>query len=192
MVHAESRPAEASLGLLPGRLHLSPTEHLAPARLWRPSVAKARRVALNDPATSVMTDFTRESPLTVTEDRPIEEALRDMVIAQVHALLVVRGDRVSGLVTAYDIQGDRPLDMLLSRSHAQPYEIEVGHIMTPWDRVPKLDWASVSTARVHDIARAFGSTTASHLVVVEDVERDGRFVRALISRRRLHQQLVLA
>jgi hypothetical protein len=190
MVHAESRPAEASIGLLPGRLHLSPNEHLAPARLWRPSAAKTRRVTLNDPATSVMTDFTRESPLTVTEDRPIEEALRDMVISQVHALLVVRGDQVSGLVTAYDIQGDRPLDMLLTR-HTQPYEIEVGHIMTPWDRVPKLDWASVSTARVHDIARAFGSTTASHLVVVEDVDHDGRFVRALISRRQLKQQLGL-
>src|SRR5581483_5417542 len=165
--------------------------HLAPAKLWRPAVARTRRAALNDPATCVMTDFTRESPLTVTEDRPIEDALRDMVNAGVHALLVVRGDRVSGLVTAYDIQGDRPLSMLLTRSHALPYEIEVGHIMTPWERVAKLDWASVSTARIHDIARAFGSTTASHLVVVEDVERDGRFVRALISRRQLRRQLGL-
>jgi len=55
-----------------------------------------------------MTDFTREPPATVTEDRSIDDALEDMVIAGVHALLVVRGDLVSGIITSYDIQGDRP------------------------------------------------------------------------------------
>jgi hypothetical protein len=118
--------------------------------------------------------------------------LRDMVIAGVHALLVVRGDQVSGLVTAYDIQGERPLRLLLAPSHRRLYEIEVGHIMTPWDRVPKVEWSFVRAATIHDINSVFESTSATHVVVVENVEDDEPFVRALISRRRLNRQLGLA
>jgi DeoR family transcriptional regulator, catabolite repression regulator len=158
-------------------------------QLSRPSVAETRRVLLSDPAKSVMTDLTREPPATVTEDRSIDDALEDMVLAGVHALLVVRGDLVSGLITSYDIQGDRPLILLLSPKHRPADQIEVGQVMTPWDQVPKLDWAWVSGARVVDLARVFRRTNATHLVVVENRERNGEFVRALISRRRLNRQL---
>ena len=111
------------------------------------------------------------------------------MVAGVHALLVVRGDLVSGLITSYDIQGDRPLILLLAPKHRPADQIEVGQIMTPWDRVPKLDWSSVSAARVSDLARVFRRTNATHLVVVENPGRKGAFVRALISRRRLNRQL---
>jgi CBS domain-containing protein len=169
---------------------LPPPEYSSAAKLWRPSAAQLRRVALSDPAEYVVTDFTRESPLTVTEECLIDDALRDMVIAEVHALVVVRGDRVSGLITSYDIQGERPLHLLLSSPGRAPRDqIEVRHIMTPWKRVPKIDWSSIGTARVQDITSAFRSTSATHLVVVENVERNTEFVRALISRRRLNRQL---
>jgi hypothetical protein len=104
---------------------------------------------------------------------------------------VTRGDTVSGLITSYDIQGDRPLIVLLSPSHRPPDQIKVGQIMTPWDQVPKLTWSSVSTARVLDLATAFRKTRATHLVVVENLEHEREFVRALISRRRLNRQLGL-
>jgi CBS domain-containing protein len=35
-----------------------------------------------------MADFTRKPPATVTEDGSIDDALEDMVVAGVHALLV--------------------------------------------------------------------------------------------------------
>ena len=173
----------------PTHLYLSPSDYASVTQLSRPSAAEARRVLLSDPARSVMTDFTREPPATVTEDRSIDDALECMVFAGVHALLVVRGDLVSGLITSYDIQGDRPLILLRAPKHRPAVQIEVGEIMTPWDQVPKLDWASVSAARVHDLARVFRKTNATHLVVVENPERQGAFVRALISRRRLNRQL---
>lgn len=138
-----------------------------------------------------MTDFTREPPATVTEDRTIDDALVDMVVAEVHALLVVRGDLVRGLITSYDIQGDRPLILLRSPSYRPVDQIEVRQIMTRWDLVPTLDWSWVNAAPVFDVARAFRRTRASHVVVVENVEHKGAFVRALISRRRLIRQLGL-
>jgi CBS domain-containing protein len=66
------------------------------------------RIALSDPAVRVVTDFMLEQPLTVAEDRPIDEALREMIVAGVRALVVVHGNVVTGLVTSYDIQGERP------------------------------------------------------------------------------------
>jgi CBS domain containing-hemolysin-like protein len=138
-----------------------------------------------------MTDFTREPPATVTEDRSIDDALEDMVFAGVHALLVVRGDLVSGLITSYDIQGDRPLILLMAPSYRRPDQIAVREIMTPWDQVPKLDWSLVNAAQVFELARAFRRMRATHLVVVQNLEYRGAFVRALISRRRLNRQLGL-
>jgi CBS domain-containing protein len=173
----------------PTHLYLSPGDYASVPQLSRPLAAEARRVLLSDPARSVMTDFTREPPATVTEDLSIDDALEDMVLAGVHALLVVRGDLVGGLITSYDIQGGRPLILLLAPKHRPAHQITVGEIMTPWEQVPKLDWSSVSAARVHDLARVFRKTNATHLVVVENPERDGAFVRALISRRRLNRQL---
>jgi signal-transduction protein with cAMP-binding, CBS, and nucleotidyltransferase domain len=175
----------------PTRLFSSPSGYSSAAKRWRPLAAEARRVQLSDPARLVMTDFIREPPATVTEDRSIDDALVDMVVAGVHALLVVRGDLVSGLITSYDIQGDRPLILLRSPSYRPAYQIEVEQIMTRWDQVPTLDWSWANAARVFDLARAFRRTGASHVVVVENVEHQGAFVRALISRRRLIRQLGL-
>jgi signal-transduction protein with cAMP-binding, CBS, and nucleotidyltransferase domain len=175
----------------PTRLLLSAAGHSSVTKLWRPAAAEKRRVLLSDPATLVMTDFTREPPATVTEDSSIDDALEDMVVAGVHALLVMRADLVSGLITSYDIQGDRPLILLMAPSHRRPDQISVGEIMTPWDQVPKLDWSQVNAARVFELARDFRRTRATHLVVVENLEHKGVFVRALISRRRLNRQLGL-
>ena len=109
----------------------------------------------------------------------------------VHALLVVRGDLVRGLITSYDIQGDRPLILLRSPSYRPADPIEVRQIMTRWDLVPTLDWSWVNAAPVFDLARAFRRTGATHVVIVENVKHQGAFVRALISRRRLIRQLGL-
>jgi len=166
-----------------------PTEYSSRAKLWRPLVAESRRVAVTDTARRVVTDFTREPPMTATEDRLIDDALRDMITAGVRALLVVRGDLVSGLITSSDIQGERPLQFLRTSSYMRHDEIEVGHIMTQWDQVPKLDWQAVRAARVYDVAGAFKTICATHLVLVEQVEHNGAFVRGLLSRTRLERQL---
>jgi signal-transduction protein with cAMP-binding, CBS, and nucleotidyltransferase domain len=167
----------------------SPDEHVPSAKLWRPWLTESSRVELTDPAVRVLTDFAHEPPVTVTEDRPIDDALRDMMDAGVRALLVVRGDLVSGLITSYDIQGERPLQFMRASSSARRGEIEVGHIMTPWGLVRKLDWRSLNAARVYDVARVFEDPSTTHLVVVEHRGQGGLFVRGLISRTRVHRQL---
>lgn len=137
-----------------------------------------------------MTDFTAQSPVLVAAERPIDDALRDMMVAGVRALLVTRDEKVIGLVTSYDIQGERPLQFLNRSGLTRHDEIQVGHIMTPWERVSTLDWAAVRAACVSDIAAQFqAQRTTTHIVVLERAEQGSATVRGLLSRTELERQL---
>lgn len=159
---------------------------LGEARLLR---AAETRVMPTEPAERVVTDFVWEEPVTVPENRSIDDALREMTRAGVRALLVVRDDVVTGLITSYDIQGERPLQFLATAGYSRHDEIEVGHIMTQWERVPTLDWEMLSRAHVGDIEAFFRESSATHVVIVEHEEKGGTFVRGLVSRTRLERQL---
>jgi CBS domain-containing protein len=185
MFNTDSRsPPDRRVAYLNG----SVATHPAAARVRRSAAAEAR-IALTDPAVRVVSDFTWEQPLTVAENRPLDEALREMMLAGVRALLVVQGDMVSGLITSYDIQGERSLQFLRASNYTRHDEIEVRHIMTPWELVPTLDWQTVRARRVADLVKFFESTRATHAVIVEYADQGGDFVSGLISRARLERQL---
>ena len=148
-----------------------------------------RPAALTDPAARVMTDFTWDPPVTVAADRCIDDALQDMVAAGVRALLVMRGEVVAGLITSYDIQSERPLQFLSASGFTRHAEIEAGHIMTPWDRVPTVEVPWVTSARVADVVERLRSVRGSHLLVVVYAEQGGAFVRGMFSRTQLERQL---
>jgi hypothetical protein len=153
---------------------------------------RSGRTLLTEPASVVMTDFMRDLPVTVAAERPIDDALRDMIVAGVRALLVVRAESVVGLITSYDIQGERPLQFLAASGFSRHDEIAVGHIMTPWAEVPKLDMAWVSGVQVTAVARYFQRTLMSHVAVVERGSGGEEIVRGLFSRTRIDRQLARA
>jgi hypothetical protein len=109
--------------------------------------------------------------------------------AGVRALLVVRDEVVTGLITSYDIQGERPLQFLSASGYRRHDEIQVAHIMTRWEHVPALDWQTLGRARIADLVALFRSTPATHMVLVEHADQGSIFVRGLISRARLARQL---
>jgi hypothetical protein len=155
----------------------------------RPPPQSLRRALATEPAVRVMTDFMRDLPFTVPADRLIDDALRDMMVAAVRALFVVRADRVVGLVTSYDIQGERPLQFLAASGFSRHDEIVVGHIMTPWVEVPKLDMTWVSGVQVAAVDRYFQRTFVSHAAVIERGDGGEEIIRGLFSRTRIDRQL---
>lgn len=157
-------------------------------RLW-PRASALPRVTPADPATRIVTDFAHHCPLTITEDRSIDDALREMVCAGVRALIVVRQELVIGLISSCDIEGRRPVELLRSVPGLGRGEIAVGHIMTPWERIPTLEWQSVCAARVRQIEAYFRNTGAMHVLLAERWDDGGSFVRGLLSRRRLEREL---
>jgi len=158
-------------------------------RTARARAVPESRLALTDPAMHVVTDFAWEQPITVPEEISIDDALREMIRAEVRALLAVRGEVVTGLITSYDIQGERPLQFLAHSGYRRHDEIQVRHTMTPWERVPVLDWQALHRARISDLVTFLKCTDATHVVMVEHTDQWRSAVRGLISRTRLARQL---
>jgi CBS domain-containing protein len=158
--------------------------------LPRRSVSDGQFLDPSDPAIHAITDFTREHPVTVGEERQIDDALEDMIHLGVRAMLVMREQRIVGLITSYDIQGERPLQFLQTSNYSRHQEIRVGHIMTPWDQLLALDWDSIQAARAGDLLHLLEEAELTHLLVIERSKKNSTpVVRALVSRARLARQL---
>jgi len=142
-----------------------------------------------DSALHAMTDFTSQIAITVAPDRQIDAALADMVRMGVRALLVVRADDVTGLITSYDIEGPRVTRFAQRPGVTRREDITVADIMTEWNDLPTLDWSTVQTARVADLLEIFEGVGVMHLLVVENDGRGAEVVRGLISRSRIQRQL---
>jgi CBS domain-containing protein len=169
---------------------LLPTTNFQEAVLPRRAVSDGQFLDPSDPAIHAITDFTREHPATVDEERQIDDALGDMIRLGVRALLVMREQRIVGLITSYDIQGERPLQFLQTSNYRRHQDIRVGHIMTPWDGLLALDWESIQAARAGDLLHVLDAAAITHLLVIERGKNNAApIVRALVSRARLARQL---
>jgi hypothetical protein len=105
-------------------------------------------------------------------------------------MLVMREQRIVGLITSYDIQGERPLQFLQTSTYTRHQDIRVGHIMTPWDKLLAVDWESIQAARAGDLLHMVEEAGITHLLVLETGKKNtAPIVRALVSRARLSRQL---
>jgi CBS domain-containing protein len=160
------------------------------AALPRRPVQGGRSLDPGDPAVYAVTDFTRDYPITVDAERQIDDALNEMIHLGVRALLAAKSQRLVGLITSYDIQGERPMQFLETSTVRRHQDIRVADIMTPWDRLWALEWQSVESARAADLLTVFEETGLTHLLIVEtDRQNSTTTVRALASRARLMRQL---
>jgi signal-transduction protein with cAMP-binding, CBS, and nucleotidyltransferase domain len=158
--------------------------------LPRRSILDGQQLGPADPAIYAITDFKRDYPMTVEAERQIDDALTDMIHLGVRALLVAKEQRLVGLVTSYDIQGERPIQFLQSSNYSRHQDVRVMHVMTPWDELLALDWESIESARAGELLAVFQQTNLTHLLVVEvDRKTSHSVVRALASRARLLRQL---
>lgn len=136
-----------------------------------------------DSAVHGMTDFTHTLAISVAPQRPIDDALADMIRFGVRALLVSRGDNVLGLITSYDIEG----------VHSSRREtIRVGDIMTGWNDLPTIGWTTMQSACIADLLEIFQGVGVMHLVVVEDGAGGIPLVRGLVCRSRIARRLSVA
>ncbi len=147
-------------------------------------------VHLHDPALQVLTDFRVVWPITVTPRTPIDVALERMKTAGVRLLMVIDEDqRILGLVTSYDIQGERPIQIVES-SRVQRGRIPVEAVMTPQGQVKVLDMLSVRDAQVGHIVETLRELGLRHILVVErDARSGGQRVRGLFSASQIAKQL---
>jgi len=164
------------------------------ARLVSPATPAMLSLAASAPAIALMTDLASEVPHVVALDRPIDAALQDMIAFGVRLLLVVRESEVVGIVTSYDIMGERPLQVLQDPFRSdKPHrhaDVHVEDIMTTIDDAHPLRYRWVREATAGEIAALFRARSDTHLLVVEDGRHPGEVVvRGIFSRSRLDRQL---
>ena len=163
----------------------------AKAHLVAPSTAST--LLPESPALDVMTDLATETAHVVAPDRQIDDALHDMILFGVRLLLVVHDQAVIGIVTSYDITGERPIqflqDLFRSTVPHRHADVRVADIMTPIADVRPLRMKWVARATVASVAALFRSTDETHLLVAEDEPDGSVLIRGIFSRTRLERQL---
>jgi predicted transcriptional regulator len=163
--------------------------------LATPSGDAMRAVALQDRALDVMTDLRQRAPITVDSNVAIDQALRIMMLSGVRLVFVLDADSVLlGLVSSYDIQGEKPLRYLQSigctHKTCRREDIRVSDIMEPVHSWEVLSFADVCRATVSDVVSMFKRAGRSHLVVIEPADPPTQHVvRGLLSATQVARRL---
>jgi CBS-domain-containing membrane protein len=170
---------------------ISAPSHLA---LPKPGTHAVGAINLESAAVSLMTDLRQLPAVRIAEDRTLAEAESHMVAAGVRLLFVVDArDLLIGLVTAYDLAGEKPLVKSIAHDahpdlHA-PSPVRVRDIMQPVESWRGIDYPSVQRARVGDIVQTFEQLGQPHLLVFENTEGETPVVRGLFSATQLERVL---
>ena len=149
-----------------------------------------RLVHLDSPALEVMTDFQVVHPVTISPLISIDEALETMKTRGVRLLLVTgESDELVGLITAKDIQGEKPIK-IAQESRVTHSEITVEAVMTPQSDIEVLNMLSVRNAQVGHIVATLQALARQHALVVEvDRETKEQCVRGIFSTSQISRQL---
>ena len=164
------------------RTHLS-----GGVRLCRPTHDQPATTP-ESPAMLVMTDLTRVAAAVVSPATTVDEANRYMMRRGVRMLLVLDDQELlSGIVTATDILGEKPVT--LARERGVRYsDIQVADVMTPASRLDAFDIRSVQGASVGHVVASLQRSRRHHALVVQDAE-GGIEVRGVFSLSQIARQL---
>jgi CBS domain containing-hemolysin-like protein len=160
-----------------------------PVGYIRPKQILPEQVTASNPAVDVMTDLGLTLAITVSPAKTVDDALQVMVHKGVRMLLVEDLQcQVMGLITASDIQGEKP--MLFSReSGVKHSEVLVRDIMVTIDEIEVMDFNDVSHSHVGDIVETLTKAGRQHALVVERVNGDQTMIRGIFSTSQISRQM---
>ncbi len=147
-------------------------------------------VHLEDAATSVMTDFRHVRVVTTTPEQSVDDALEHMKEAGVRMLLVTGAHgEVVGLITARDIQGERPVQVVQLQRIPRG-EVTVAMVMTPQAAIEVMDAFNVRNARVGDVLATLHALERQHALVADiDVDTGTQLLLGIFSTTQIARQL---
>jgi CBS-domain-containing membrane protein len=135
-----------------------------------------------DPALTVMTDFRERTSVTVSDTAMIDEALEHMRHAGVRSAFTIDDQSriVVGLITAYDIIGEKPMQYMLSAATPRR-EVLVRDIMQKVSEWHVADIKQIERATVGAVANMFAEVRLTHVPVMETSEAGEQRLRGLLS-----------
>ena len=158
----------------------------------QPTQSVPERVTLDDPALQVMTDLRSVTAVIILSGDSVDEAHARMIQRGVRLLLVVDQNRqVVGVITASDILGEKPMQVITQRG-IRRQELLVRDVMTPQNRLEVLDANDVRTAKVGHVVATLRQSGRQHALVVESSGSARQIVRGLFSATQIARQLGVA
>lgn len=151
--------------------------------------AATQHTTLDSPALGLMTDFRVVRAVTIEPEVRLDAALAKMRSSSVRLLLVADMGRVLGLISAFDILGEKPLRYAQSTGTRRE-AITVSMIMTAQPDIEALDLRSVRDARIGHIIATLKQIERHHVLVVETDPVSGvQTIRGVFSLSQLAKQL---
>lgn len=147
-------------------------------------------LAPQDSAYLALTDFRYVTPLVIEETRSIGEALQSMIANGVRALLAAHGGRITGFITSYDIQGERPIQFMNGSTYRRHEELQVNHLMTPWSQMSAVTVQELQNTSVAALLASMVEDALTHLLVLESASQS--VLRGIVSRTRVERRLNLS
>jgi CBS domain containing-hemolysin-like protein len=143
-----------------------------------------------DPALTVMTDFRERASITVADTDPIDAALEHMKHTGVRCAFAVDAERhlVIGLITAYDISGERPMRLMQSQK-VKRGALLVRDLMQPLREWRVLNVEDLERATVASVERIFDATGLTHIPVMERNLQGELRLRGLLSSAKIKRLL---
>jgi CBS domain-containing protein len=135
-----------------------------------------------DPALTVMTDFRERASVTVSDTATIDEALEHMRHNGVRCAFAIDDQSriVVGLITAYDIVGEKPMQYMRSAA-IRRREVLVRDIMQKISGWRIADIKQVERATVAAVSKMFAEERLTHVPVMETSEAGEQRLRGLLS-----------
>jgi CBS domain-containing protein len=145
------------------------------------------QVELTAPAISVMTDFRVRALFKVDLEDTIDEALHKMKVAGLRIAFVLdkETDKLAGMITSYDIMGEKPMRYLQSVGFADRSvthkDVKVKDIIEPIDGWVVAEMHDVEKVNVKSILAALQKSGCTHIPVIEHNPGETPRLRGLFS-----------
>lgn len=134
-----------------------------------PDISIEDFVTLDDPATTVFTDFETHRPYMAHGDISTKEARSIMYHSGVKSLFVTDHEsHIIGQVSLRELEGIKK-NAAAQEHGVTPNEVTIAMVMTPFDQVPTLNYLAIEGSRVGHIARLFHELGSNYIVVVEQI-----------------------
>lgn len=167
--------------------HVLHLQELGKSEVVTGPVGESLQVKLTDPAVFVMSDFRERPFFKVAPDEQIDRVLDKMKNAGVRSAFVMDslGDKLLGMITAYDIMGEKPLRYLQSSGFTEHRDVFVSDIMESVKDMVAVEMHEVEKENVQAVLDVLQLSKRSHLPVVEMNEGEQPHLRGLFSATRV-------
>jgi len=147
-------------------------------------------VDASSPALEVMTDYRRQSPVTISRNASLDEANRLMTLCKVQYLLVTdEQQQLLGIVTEAGTRGNQPL-AAAHRMGVRPGELVVANVMIDkHNEAEVLHLRDVAHARVGNVVATLKALGTPFCLVVDHDEEDHHILCGIFSLSRIQRRM---